>query len=287
MPSFENEDLVLSFNDEVIARFDVSGGNLHLGGQGRDGDLLIKDSDNVTRITLSGEKAQIFLGSEGHDGNLIIRDKEGRDTVFFDGDTGTIRLGTNGQDGDMSVSDNQGRETIKLNGQNGQLILGTDGHDGNLVVRGSTGQTTVFINGDAGDITLRNADFAEDFDVAVEATAIPGTVMCLASDGRLEACDAHADTRVVGVVSGAGGTSPGLVLDRQTGVSARAPIALVGKVGVFVDPEAPELVPGDVLTSAARTGCATRADYDTPPEAILGRMLRSHSPGMVVMLVRS
>jgi len=349
MPSFENEDLVLSFNGEVIARVDVSKGNLTLGGQGRDGDLVIKDSDGATRIhmngrkaqlflgadghdgnlilrnkegrntvfangdpgkmqlgtngqdgdlsvsdnrgrntiRLNGQKGQLFLGSDGHDGNLILRDKEDRNTVFVNGDTGKMQLGTNGQDGDLSVSDNRGRNTIRLNGQKGQLFLGVDGHDGNLVVQDRNGQTTVFINGDAGDITLQNADFAEDFGVAAEADSVPGMVMRLGSDGRLEPCDVHADPRLVGVVSGAGGTRPGLVLDRQVGASGRAPIALMGKVGVLIDPDCPDLAAGDFLTSAALPGYATRADEDTPADAILGRMLRPHSPGMVVMLVRS
>ena len=190
-----------------------------------------------------------------HDGNLIVRDRNGRNTVF-------------------------------INGDRGQLFLGTDGQDGNLIVRNNAGETTVFINGDAGDITLQNADFAEDFDLAAEIEAVPGTVMRIGPDGALEPCDRYGDPRAVGVVSGAGGTRPGLVLDHDAARTGRAPIALVGKVGVFVDPDGPALAPGDPMTSSARAGCATRAEPDTPADAILGRMLRPFAEDMVIMLVR-
>jgi len=286
MPSYNNEDLILSFEGKVIARIHVSSGNLTLGGEGRDGDIFLRDKDGNTQIELNADKGQLFLGARGHDGNLIIRDKVGRDTIFINGDPGRIDVGVDGQDGDIRVRDSAGRDTVRINGEKGQLFLGTDGHDGNLIVRDRNGQNTVFINGDAGDITLLNADFAEDFDLADKVEAVPGTVMCIGPDGGLELCDTYADPRAVGVVSGAGGTRPGLVLDHSAEQTGRAPIALIGKVGVFVDQVASDLAPGDFLTSSKRLGYATRAEPDTPPEAILGRMLRSFSEDMVIMLVR-
>ena len=88
MPRFD-EDLVITFNDTEVARIDASSGNLTLGAEGRDGDIVLRDKAGNNRIHLSAA-AQLFLGARGQDGNLIVRDKHG-DTVFINGDNG---LGT-------------------------------------------------------------------------------------------------------------------------------------------------------------------------------------------------
>ncbi len=85
------------------------------------------------------------------------------------------------------------------------------------------------------DIMLSNADCAEDFDVAQDQNIEPGTVMVLGPEGKIQASVCAYDRRVAGVISGAGGYKPGIVLDKQNGRQGRHPIALFGKVCCKVD----------------------------------------------------
>lgn len=60
------------------------------------------------------------------------------------------------------------------------------------------------------DIILANADCAEDFDISGADSAEPGMVMVLADDGGVRLSSKAYDTRVVGVISGAGQFRPGI-----------------------------------------------------------------------------
>ncbi|WP_201365212.1 hypothetical protein [Dictyobacter formicarum] len=73
----------------------------------------------------------------------------------------------------------------------GKSTSGAAGYfDGNVVV--------------TGDITLTNADFAEDFEITCLEEVEPGTVMVLNQEGVLEPSRQAYDKRVAGVISGAG-----------------------------------------------------------------------------------
>src|SRR6266446_3765286 len=63
----------------------------------------------------------------------------------------------------------------------------------------------------------------------------PGTVMTLDQEGKLKQSEKAYDKRVAGVISGAGGYKPGIVLDKQASQNNRIPIALLGKVFCKVD----------------------------------------------------
>ena len=96
----------------------------------------------------------------------------------------------------------------------------------------------VWVGGELGvknDIILANADCAEDFDIANADLVEPGTVMVLGDDSILYPSHSAYDTRVTGVVSGAGNYKPGIVLDKQRSQLNRKPIALLGKVYCNVD----------------------------------------------------
>jgi hypothetical protein len=136
-----------------------------------------------------------------------------------------------------------------------------------------------------GDLILGNADCAEDFDIADPEGCEPGTVMVMAGGGALRACGSAYDRTVAGVISGAGGYKPGVILDRPAPAANRSPIALVGKVYCKVD--GPVGV-GDLLTTSPRRGHAMRADDPTRAfGAVLGKALGSldGGQGLVPMLV--
>jgi hypothetical protein len=109
-----------------------------------------------------------------------------------------------------------------------------------------------------GDIRLINADVAEDFTVAEGAPVDPGTVMVLGDAGTVLPSRRAYDSRVVGVISGAGGYKPGIVLDgRKEG--GRQPVALMGKVYCKVDAQYGAIDIGHLLTTSPTPGHAMRA----------------------------
>lgn len=59
--------------------------------------------------------------------------------------------------------------------------------------------------------------------------------MVIDQDGALKQSEKAYDKRVAGVISGAGGYKPGIILDKQQSVTSRMPVALVGKAYCKVD----------------------------------------------------
>lgn len=131
-----------------------------------------------------------------------------------------------------------------------------------------------------GDIRLANADCAEDFDSIDDESTIPGTVMAIDRGGLLKPSNIAYDKRVAGVISGAGGYKPGMILDRKTMKGNRVPIALLGKVFCKVDAQYFPIEVGDLLTTSPTLGHAMRAD--DPFKAfgsVIGKALQSWRTG--------
>jgi hypothetical protein len=137
----------------------------------------------------------------------------------------------------------------------------------------------------AGDILLQNADCAEDFNIADGIFVEPGSVMVLGDDGALSPCNSAYDKRVAGVISGAGGYKPGIVLDRQQTESLqvnykRLPIALMGKVFCRVDAQHAAIEVGDLLTTSPTLGHAMKAtDRENAFGSVIGKALRPFLDG--------
>jgi hypothetical protein len=158
-------------------------------------------------------------------------------------------------------------------------------------VVGTGGQLAARFEGDVevtGDIRLVNADCAEDFDVHDAETNEPGTVMVLGHGGALAQSYKAYDKRVAGVVSGAGGYKPGIVLDKQKSHKTRVPIALVGKVYCKVDAQYSAIEVGDLLTTSPTVGHAMKAhDPIKSFGAVIGKALRplAVGQGLIPVLV--
>lgn len=161
---------------------------------------------------------------------------------------------------------------------------GTQGHagffDGNVWVSGelSVGK----------DITLANADCAEDFDIAEADIIEPGTVMVVGEEGVLHQSHQAYDKRVAGVISGAGGYKPGIVLDKQHSQLNRKPIALLGKVYCKVDASHASIEVGDLLTTSDTVGHAMKAaDPLKAFGAVIGKALRPlrEGQGLIPILI--
>lgn len=140
-----------------------------------------------------------------------------------------------------------------------------------------------------GDVLLTGADCAEQFDVDHQEGLIePGTVLVIGADGVLRQSETAYDTRVAGIVAGAGAYRPGIILDKQQTCANRLSISLVGKVFCKVDGSHGAIDVGDLLTTSQTPGHAMKA---TNPQrafgAIIGKALKSWSGdvGLIPILV--
>ena len=140
----------------------------------------------------------------------------------------------------------------------------------------------------SGDVQLVNGDCAEQFDIADVAEAEPGTVMILSDDGYLRPSGQPYDRQVMGVVSGAGGYKPGIVLDQRETGNARRPIALLGKVFCKADAEYGAVAIGDFLTTSSNPGHAMKvANPAMAFGAVIGKALGplTEGRGLIPILV--
>ena len=139
-----------------------------------------------------------------------------------------------------------------------------------------------------GDIFLKNADCAEDFDIAGAKSVEPGTVMVLGEDHALGQCHQPYDKRVVGVVSGAGDYEPAIVLDRRQSSNNRQPIALMGKVFCKADSRYGAIEVGDLLTTSPTPGHAMKTNDPLKGfGSVIGKALRplKSGQGLIPILI--
>lgn len=276
------------------------------------GTLGVTESDDgVVGTTSADDKSGVFGRANSSGWGVFGFSERGFAGVFGSG-------GNNGVFGQTNSGDDAGVFGRNDGGGNGVLGLGTtgDGVEGFSDTRNgvfgqsgtgsglhgySKSQFGIYARSDAGtagffegsitvtdDIILANADCAEEFDVADPAAAEPGTVMVIGEDGTLTVATQACDSRVAGIVSGAGDYSPALVLDRRAGATARAAIALVGKVYCKVDADPGAIRPGDLLTTSDTPGHAMRVESRADAVgAILGKALQplAAGRGLIAVLV--
>jgi len=107
--------------------------------------------------------------------------------------------------------------------------------------------------------------------------------------GRLKVCAEAYDKKVAGIISGAGGVNPGLMMgDDGTIASGDYPVALSGRVYVNASDINGEIEPGDFLTTASRSGYAMKVkDHKKAQGAIIGKAMTGleEGEGLVLVLV--
>src|SRR5262249_42553197 len=127
------------------------------------------------------------------------------------------------------------------------------------------------------------ADLAEPFQMSVDEEGIPqGAVVVIDADnpGQLKISERAYDTRVAGVISGAGGVHPGIKL-KQTGViEGSQDVALTGRVYVQADAATAPIKPGDLLTTSNIRGHAMKVtDPAQAQGAIIGKAMTKLDTG--------
>jgi hypothetical protein len=172
----------------------------------------------------------------------------------------------------------------------GDIIKGFSGATGgDLVFRvENDGKTSVSVLQITG-----GADLSEQFDVAAPGGALePGMVVCIdpANPGKLVVSTKAYDRTVAGIISGAGGVQPGMLMGQQgTAADGQHPVALTGRVYAWADATHGAIEPGDLLTTAATPGHAMKVtDYERSRGATLGKAMSrlENGRGLVLMLVQ-
>ena len=152
--------------------------------------------------------------------------------------------------------------------------------EGNVEVTGS-----VYVDG---DVVLTNGDCAEEWDLASGEAAKPGSVMVVDDAGRIEPCRSAYDTKVVGVLSGAGQYRPALILDRRGDPANRGKLAVLGKVYCMVDAGYGAVAAGDLLTSSPTPAHAMRSsDRERSFGSVIGKALAplGEGTGLIPIIV--
>jgi hypothetical protein len=229
---------------------------------------------NTSRVEIVGQTGMVRVGGDGVNGTMLMRASNENETIRLAAGDATVRVGGNGVNGTVSVLGADGQPLLELLGRPSESVmgLGQRNRPARLSLYNGNQAEALRLDAATGDIMLLNADAAEEFDV--EDGAEPGMVMVLAEDGSLVVSETPYDTRVAGVVSGAGAYRPGLILDRRDTGRERAPIALMGKVFCYVEATHAPIVAGDLLTTSTCRGHAMRiGDRDRATGAVLGKAL--------------
>jgi hypothetical protein len=257
---------------------------------------------------LGSTTVSLDADASGRGSSLSLLNGTNATTVFIDGNSGGAGL--------VQVFNNVGALRGELDGQ------GTSG-GGELVLKDENGTTTVFIEGaegpgngsqialykgaggspsivlDAdfagqGRITTQvleitgGSDLSENFDIQ-SPQAEPGMIVRIDAThpGELAVSDRAYDRTVAGVVSGAGGVKPGMLMgQRQTKADGKYPVALTGRVYCFVDATHGAIEPGDLITTSTTPGHGMKvSDHARAQGAIIGKAMTPLASGRGLVLV--
>ncbi len=272
--------------------------------------LGLDSNGGIVRTRDESDNTTSLLGSDTAGGFLRLYQGDGAEGVVLDGDAGGS--------GSVSLHDANGTATIKLIGEqpgasggriemtqgNGALTVILDGEvgaggGGYLQLRNATGAGTITLDSDsAGDgrVTTQvleitgGSDFSENFDIR-SGDAQPGMLVRIdpAHPGELAVSDRAYDRTVAGVVSGAGGVKPGLMMgQRGTVADGKHPVALTGRVYCLVDADRGAIEPGDLITTSDTPGHGMKVgDYTRAQGAIIGKAMTplGSGRGLVLLLV--
>lgn len=164
----------------------------------------------------------------------------------------------------------------------GNVGIGTNAPTSKLQVEGTTSTHILTITG--------GSDIAEPFTVTGAVDPVPGMVVSIDAEslGGLTVADGVYDTKVAGIISGAGGVNVGLTLSQEgTVADGDHPVAMAGRVWTWCDADANgPITAGDLLTTSGTPGHAMKvSDRDRAGGATIGKAMSSLESGKGLVLV--
>ena len=218
-------------------------------------------------------------------------------------DTRVLRIASGEDDGTVAghgiatFYNEHGTRTIKIDGQ-----AGLDNHAHITMWDGDPGSaSSIQINSNwAGSGNSRivtdvlqikgGSDLCEGFEVEDEIEVIPGMLVSIDPTGKgsLQITKEKYDKKIAGIVSGANGVNPGMIMNQEeTIASGSQSIALAGRVYVYANSEGGNIQPGDLLTSSSTPGYAMKSNHAKKSQgAIIGKAMTTvDENGFVLVLV--
>ena len=277
----------------------------------------------VGLYTSGGDNAAPDIVLGGNDDGRIASDPAyaGSDIFLTSNDAVVVQLDSDGgviEDADFEIQRRGGSAIFNVD-ESGEVSVFTSaltetveivptegiGDGAQIALRNAAGQSTIVLDaefgaGGNGRITTEvlqitgGADLSEQFEVRSARGGpqpSPGAVVCIDAEhlGQLALCSQAYQRTVAGVISGAGGLKPGLMMGQGgTHADGRYPVALTGRVYVWADASNGAIAPGDLLTTSTTPGIAMKVtDYGLAQGAILGKAMSglSHGQGLVLVLV--
>jgi hypothetical protein len=200
--------------------------------------------------------------------------------------------------------DNSGTLNLRrANGTLGVRARATEGTGSELNLYNSVGEPTIQFdtdwNGNGNSRVVTNelqitggSDLSEQFNVSAAAGAAEaGMVVCIDphNPGALIVCSNAYDTKVAGIISGAGGVKTGMYMGQPgSAADGRLPVALTGRVYCKVDAARGSVQPGDLLTTSDKPGTAMKVtEHSRAHGAIIGKAMTGldNGEGLVLVLV--
>ncbi len=137
---------------------------------------------------------------------------------------------------------------------------------------------------------LGGSDLSEKFEInGKELLPKPGLVVSIDPErqGELTVSKKAYDRRVAGIISGAGGLKPGMLMGQEgSKADGSNPVALTGRVYCWADASSGPIEPGDLLTTSDTPGHAMKVlDYMKAQGAIIGKAMTGLKEGKGLILV--
>jgi hypothetical protein len=276
------------------------------------GGYLVLGSPSSTNVSMDNN--EIMARNNGAVATLALNPDGGHVSVSASSTTGNLGIGTAFPNVRLHIN---GGTDASLGG-GGSIVIGDPfaanlAFDENEIMARSAGVgTNLLLNREGGDVLIGSAsggtsvlsapiiqitggaDLSENFDLTTDdqAPAQPGTVVCIdpKNPGKLTPCTKPYERTVAGVISGAGGVRPGMVMGQRGTIADGAhPVALSGRVWAYCDAFNVAIEPGDLLTTSETPGHAMKvSDFPLAQGAIIGKAmsgLAKGESGLVLVLV--
>ena len=257
---------------------------------------------NIANTWIAGLHNQ---GTGPQDYGLVVR-ADGGDPLLVQ--TESLNALNVKQDGNIGIGTTSPGTKLHINGGNdaslgggGFLLIGPESgmnmvlDDNEIIARNNGNPSKLYLNKDSSNVVVNvleitgGSDLAEPFEVAGTESIKPGMVVAIDPEnpGKLVVSSEAYDRKVAGIISGAGGIKPGMLMGQKGSVAnGDNPVALTGRVYCLTDASKSAIKPGDMLTTSKTPGHAMKVtDYSRANGAILGKAMSSLDQGQGLVLV--